>query len=150
MGLGAYSAHAYTRGTVTTPEASHPDRDLVGSTDYVTAGVMMAPTYLKWMLVFEDPNTRTVWLGKATPREWLAAGATPVAVGKATTRYGRVGYVLSASEAATDSPRGGTTYFTVRANVTLPRTYVGARGPAGGVKLRLRVPGVRRQAHSRR
>ena len=57
--FGWGSAHAYTRGTVTTPEASHPDRD-VGSTDYVAAGVMMAPTYLKWMLVFEDPNNRTV------------------------------------------------------------------------------------------
>ena len=47
--FGWGSAHAYTRGTVTTPEASHPDRD-VGSTDYVAAGVMMAPTYLKWMV----------------------------------------------------------------------------------------------------
>ena len=31
--FGFGSAHAYTRGTVTTPEASSPDRD-VGSTDY--------------------------------------------------------------------------------------------------------------------
>ena len=37
------SAHTYTRGTWTTPEAVHPDRD-VGSTDYVAAGVHTAPT----------------------------------------------------------------------------------------------------------
>ena len=30
--------------------------------------------------------------------------------------------------------------YTVRANVTLPLTFVDATGPAGGVKLRLRVP----------
>jgi hypothetical protein len=29
---------------------------------------MMAPTYLKWMLLYEDPNTRTVWLAKARSR----------------------------------------------------------------------------------
>ena len=46
----------------------------MGSTDYVAAGVMMSPTYLKWMLLFDDPNTRTVWLAKALPREWLTAG----------------------------------------------------------------------------
>ncbi len=39
------SAHTYTRGTWTVPEAAHPDRD-VGSTDYVAAGMMTVPTYL--------------------------------------------------------------------------------------------------------
>jgi len=38
--FGFGSSHAYTRGTHTTPEASHPDRE-VGSTDYVAAGVMV-------------------------------------------------------------------------------------------------------------
>ncbi|KOO26820.1 tat (twin-arginine translocation) pathway signal sequence domain protein [Chrysochromulina tobinii] len=66
------SAHTYTRGTFTTPEASHPDRD-VGSTDYVAAGVVTAPTYLKWALLFEDPNTRCVWVAKALP----PAGSAP-------------------------------------------------------------------------
>lgn len=139
--FGWGSAHAYTRGTVTTPEASHPDRD-VGSTDYVAAGVMMAPTYLKWMLIFEDPNTRTVMLGKATPRDWLAPGSTPIAVRNATTRYGRVAYDLRcATEVAISGQRGSdTSALTVRASVMLPHTYVGATGPPGGVKLRLRVP----------
>lgn len=39
------SAHTYTRGTWTVPEAAHPDRD-VGSTDYVAAGMMTVPAYL--------------------------------------------------------------------------------------------------------
>lgn len=54
----AMSAHTYTRGTWTTPEAASPDRD-VGSTDYVAAGVVTAPTYLKWMLLYEEPDSRT-------------------------------------------------------------------------------------------
>lgn len=126
------SAHTYTRGTWTTPEAAHPDRD-VGSTDYVAAGVHTAPTYLKWALVFEDPNSRTVWLGKALPREWLAVGMAPVTVTNATTRYGRVSYTMAAD------PAGAGTYR-IRANVSLPAAYGSAAGPAGGLKLRLRAP----------
>ena len=136
--FGFGSAHAYTRGTFTTPEASHPDRD-VGSTDYVAAGVMMSPTYLKWMLLFEDPNTRTVWLAKALPREWLAKGAEPVEVLDATTRYGRVSYTLRATDAVEGAD--GAHAFSVTANVTLPSTYAdAATAPPGGVRLRLRAP----------
>lgn len=130
--LGFGSAHAYTRGTVTTPEASHPDRD-VGSTDYVAAGVMMAPTYLKWMLLFEDPNSRTLWLAKAVPRDWLAVGQEPVVVRNATTRFGRVSYTMQAS-----SSYAG---YAVKANVILPPAFgAAATAPSGGVRLRLRAP----------
>ena len=128
----AMSAHTYTRGSWTTPEAVHPDRD-VGSTDYVAAGVMTAPTYLKWMLLYEEPDNRTLWLAKALPRDWLEPSAAPVLVERATTRYGRVSYVLH----AVVHPR--TKVYTVRANVTLPLSFV-ARAPRGGLKLRLRAP----------
>ena len=129
------SAHVYTRGTWTTPEAAHPDRD-VGSTDYVAAGVHLAPTYLKWALLFEDPNSRAVWVGKAVPRDWLALGQQPLAVSNATTRYGRVSFRIQAEKAAT---QGG---FRVRASVLLPPSYAAAaNAPPGGVRLRLRVPG---------
>ncbi|KAL3908711.1 MAG: hypothetical protein SGPRY_009692, partial [Prymnesium sp.] len=121
------SAHGYTRGTVTTPEASHPDRD-VGSTDYVAAGVMMAPIYLKWMLVFEDPNSRSVCLGKALPREWLTAGGQPIIVKDATTRYGRVSYTLI--------PYSSARRYSVHASVELPASF----SPPGGLQLRLRAP----------
>ena len=125
------SAHTYTRGTWTTPEATDPNRE-VGSTDYVAAGVHTAPTYLKWMLVFEEPDARTVWLAKALPREWLAPSADTVLVEDAPTRYGRVSFVMSAAVA--DSQ------YSVRANVTLPAPYFCANGPPGGLRLRLRAP----------
>lgn len=125
----ALSSFTYTRGTWTTPEASHPDRD-VGSTDYVAAGVHTAPIYLKWMLVFEDVNMQRVWLGKALPREWLDGTAGPVDVANATTRWGRVGYKLQAII-------GDGGVYTVRASVSLPTTGF---TPEGGLSLRIRSP----------
>ena len=108
----------------------HPDRD-VGSTDYVAAGVVTAPTYLKWMLLYEEPDNATVWLAKALPRDWLAPDAEEVVVSNATTRYGRVSYRLSAQLLS------GT--YTVAASVVLPQSY-SKSPPAGGVRLRLRAP----------
>lgn len=133
------SAHTYTRGTWTTPEAAHPDRD-VGSTDYVAAGVHTAPSYLKWALVFEEPNSRAVWLAKALPREWLTPPAPPVVVRRAPTRYGRVTYTLTAASgpAETSSRGGGRRHrrYRVVANVSLPASF----NPPGGLRLRLRAP----------
>jgi len=131
----AMSAHTYTRGSQTTPEAAHPDRD-VASTDYVAAGVVTASTYLKWMLLYEEPDNRTVWLAKATPRDWLAPGTPTLVVTNATSRYGRVSFrvvAASATTAGASDARGG---YTVHANVSLPAAYA----PPGGLKLRLRVP----------
>jgi len=126
------SAHTYTRGSWTTPEAAHPDRD-VPSTDYVAAGVVTAPAYLGWALKFEELESQTLWLAKATPREWLAAGGEALVARRLTTRYGRVSFVLQAS--------GSGSAYTVRANVSLPAGFgAAATRPAGGVRLRLRVP----------
>ena len=67
----AVSSHGYTRGTFTTPESSNvADRD-EAPVAYASPGVVTAPVYLKWMLAFEEPETRTVWLGKAVPTEFL-------------------------------------------------------------------------------
>ena len=130
----AMSAHAYTRGTWTPPESSNfTDRDQPART-YASTGVHIVPIYLKWMLVFEEPETRTLWLAKATPRDWLRPGETPIAVRHATTRYGRVCFVLSATAA-------GTGDYLVRANVTLPPSFgITASQPSGGVRLRVRAP----------
>ena len=127
------SAHTYTRGTFTTPEAVHPDRD-VGSTDYVAAGVHTAPTYLKWAVLFEEPNSRTVWLGKALPREWLLPGGEPVVVTNATTRYGMVSYAITSVSSVIEAS------YMVNASVELPGGYAGLSGPQGGVRLRIRAP----------
>ena len=128
----AMSAHTFTRGTWTTPEATHPDRD-VASTAYVAAGLLTAPLYLKWALVFEDPESRTIWLAKALPRDWLDAGQTVVAA-HVPTRHGRVSMVLKSVAASLSSP------YQVHANVTLPAKGFVDDKPPGGLRLRLRVP----------
>ena len=109
----------------------------MGGTDYVAAGVMTAPTYLKWALLFEEPDNRTVWLAKALPRDWLAIGVEPVKVSNATSRYGRVSYTMQASSRGGITGGGGG--YTVAAKVELPRTYASAP-PPGGVRLRIRAP----------
>eukprot|EP00326_Haptolina_ericina_P013525 CAMPEP_0181211946 /NCGR_PEP_ID=MMETSP1096-20121128/24073_1 /TAXON_ID=156174 ORGANISM="Chrysochromulina ericina, Strain CCMP281" /NCGR_SAMPLE_ID=MMETSP1096 /ASSEMBLY_ACC=CAM_ASM_000453 /LENGTH=147 /DNA_ID=CAMNT_0023303413 /DNA_START=1 /DNA_END=444 /DNA_ORIENTATION=- len=96
----------------------------------------MAPTYLKWMLLFEDPNSRTLTLAKALPRDWLAVGQPPVVVRNATSRYGRLSYSLHAT-----SHTSARSKFTVAANVTLPPTFGSTlNAPPGGVQLRMRAP----------
>ena len=74
------------------------------------------PLCLKWMLAFEEPETRTVWLGKAVPRDWLVAGEAPLVAERLTTRYGRVSLRLAVAESS-GAASGG---YTVRANVTVP------------------------------
>ena len=127
----AMSAHAYTRGSVVTPDvADITDRDQPAGA-YHAAAVVAAPVYLKWMLCFEEPETRTLWLAKATPRDWLALGETPLQAANLTTRYGRVSFTLAASP--------NRTVYSVRASVSLPLSMA-ASGPEGGVRVRIRAP----------
>ena len=147
----ALSAHGYTRGTFTTPESSNiADRD-VAPVAYSSVGVVTAPTYLKWMLAFEEPETRTLWLAKATPRDWLVPGEAPLVATRLTTRYGRTSYSIivataqpSASpkdaDAATAAAAAAAAYV-VHANITLPASFAAkATQPAGGIRLRVRAP----------
>lgn len=151
----AISAHGYTRGTWTTPESSNiADRD-IAPVAYSSAGVVVVPTYLKWMLCFEDPETRTLWLGKAVPRDWLAAGEAPLNAQNVTTRYGRISFALTVAMAADTSPSfspsstsssasvssTSAAAYVVHANITLPASYADkATQPAGGIRLRIRAP----------
>ena len=93
---------------------------------------------LKWMLCFEEPQTRTLWLAKATPRDWLAVGGAPIVASELTTRYGRVSFSLKASA---DKLKGA---YVVHANVSLSSRLgngaVTGTAPDGGIRLRLRAP----------
>ena len=126
----AVSAHSYTRGTFTTPEsASVTDRN-VPTRAYSAAGQVLAPIYLKWMLCFEHPETHTVWLAKATPRDWLRPAEAPLVASNVTTRYGRLSFSLRVASAAP---------YSVHASVTLPES-LSSSPPAGGLRLRIRAP----------
>ena len=122
------SAHAQTRGTWVTPESTKLDRD-GGGYAYASAGEGNVLMCLKWMLCFEEPETRTLWLAKATPRDWLAPGEDPITATAVATRYGRIAFTMAASDAHAG--------YAVTANVTLPAAF---GTPAGGLRIRFRAP----------
>lgn len=129
------SAHAAGRGTFVTPESNHLDRDS-GTIAYASAGQGNVPLCLKWMLCFEEMETRTLWLAKATPRAWLAAGETmALEAHRVATRYGRLSFTMSAPSVAASAASS----YTVLANVTLPLSFVDAP-PPGGLRIRIRAP----------
>ena len=124
-----HSAHTNTRGTFTTPESSTLDRNGYDYA-YASPGTANVPMCLKWMLCFEEPQTRTLWLGKAVPRDWLVSGEAPLVAENVTTRYGRISFSLRVSAGSS---------YSVQANVTLPSSFV-SKPPAGGIRLRIRAP----------
>jgi hypothetical protein len=119
----AHAAHMHTRGTWTAFECVDMDRDQGRYAAYCAPAQMTIPTITKWMLVFEDPLAATLWLGKATPRAWLAAGKR-IAVKHAPTRWGSLSYEISSH---LDEGR-------VQASLSLPPAL------PGDTLLRLRVP----------
>lgn len=130
----ALSAHAYTRGTWIAPESVSLDRNSRAPA-YCTPAELTAPILLRWLLVWEHPVERSLWLGRALPRVWLSDGEH-LSVEGAATSWGRVSFSLTS---ALERERA------VRASVTVPAAWgaAGARraAPAGGLRLRLRVPG---------
>ena len=145
------SAHGSARGTFITPESvTITDRTHVVS--YSASGINNAPLCLKWMLVFEEPETKTLWLGKAVPRAWLALGEDPINVQNATTRYGRITFSMQAATAAAAAvgelegidggaaPQAAPSY-TIKISVTVPASWAtAANKPAGGLTVRVRAP----------
>ena len=90
------------------------------------------------MLCFEEPETRTLWLAKATPRDWLAPGEAPLLASNLTTRYGRVSFTVTTAAAVAAEQGAG---YAVHASVSLPASFASAgTAPAGGIRLRLRAP----------
>ena len=46
---------------------------------YATPAGATAPIFLKWLLCWEDPIARMVWIGRAIPRVWLSEGTAAAA-----------------------------------------------------------------------
>lgn len=116
-------AHQYTRGTWTAPETRNLLSD-GNAAPYCTPAQLVAELMTRWMLVFEDPESEMLWLGKAIPREWLADGKT-VRVAGAPTRWGRVSYSI----------RSQLSGAKISAEIELPPSF------SAVTLLRLRAPG---------
>jgi hypothetical protein len=88
--LYSIMAHQYTRGTWTAPE-TRPVFNDTPAAPYCTPAQLIVPLMTKWILVFEDPRSDTLWFGKAVPEHWLDDGQK-VSVANAPTRFGRVSF----------------------------------------------------------
>ncbi len=115
-------AHQYTRGTWTAPETRsiRPDE---GAAPYCTPAQLVVALMTKWLLVFEDPQSDTLWLGKGAPRRWLDDGKR-IKVAAAPTRWGNLGFSITSHIGAGQ----------IIATLDLPKGF-----PAT-TKLRLRAP----------
>jgi hypothetical protein len=118
-------AHQYTRGTWTAPETRNVLIDRLAA-PYCTPAELVVALMTRWLLVFEDPESNTLWLGKAVPRRWLEDGKT-TAVSAAPTKWGRVGFSM-VSHVKTGS---------IAAQIEFPNS-----GFAAATNLRLRTPGA--------
>ena len=117
-------AHQYTRGTWTSPETRNVLIDRIAA-PYCTPAELVVALMTRWLLVFEDPESTTLWLGKAVPRKWLEDGKTTT-ISAAPTKWGRVGFsIVSHSNTGT-----------IAAQIELPKS-----GLAASTNLRLRTPG---------
>ena len=123
--LYAHATHLHTRGTWSAFECVGMDRDQGRYAPYCGPAQVTIPAITKWMLVFEDPLSSTLWLAKATPRAWLEDGEH-VHVSQAPTRWGSVSYgiVSRLAEGA------------IEATITWPEE------PMDQAKLRIRRPGA--------
>ena len=88
--LYSVMAHQYTRGSWLAPETRRPLLD-TETAPYCTPAQLVASLVVRWLLVFEDPRSETLWLGKGLPRAWLAHGNV-VDVQDVPTRWGRIGF----------------------------------------------------------
>jgi len=92
--------------------------------DYCVPAQLVVPLMARWMLVFEEPDADVLWLCRATPRRWLAAGKG-IAVRRATTRWGTVSFAITPKDDGT-----------LDATIELPKAGLPAE-----LRLRLRAPG---------
>lgn len=88
--LYAHRYHDHSRGSWTAGEVSGITGD--GALFCIPAQQTI-PLLVRWMLVFEDPDKETLYLGRAIPREWIASGKS-IGIQQAPTRWGRVDFHL--------------------------------------------------------
>ena len=79
---------------------------------------MQFAVQLKHIMLWMHPDTSTVWIGRALPREWLKPGER-ISMTNATTFYGRLSFVIEAAVSR------------FHVNVTLSARFAAAPPPGG-------------------
>ena len=126
MMLYSASNHAYTRGFWTAPESTTIDRRH-SSIAYCSPSEGIVPLMFKWMIIFEDPMTQTIWIGKAIPRDYLENDQSIVAT-NATVSYGSITATYQSK-------------FTKNKLIQVILDPKLKKFPENGIKVRVRPPG---------
>lgn len=119
----AQAIHAHSRGTWTAIECVDMDRTRGAHSPYCLPAQMTVPIAAKWLLVYEDPVSGEITLGRGIPRDRLADGRT-IGVTDAPTRRGKIGFSLTSRLADGE----------ISASVSLPER------PGAPIRLRIRAP----------
>ncbi|HUT24090.1 MAG TPA: hypothetical protein VM492_07100 [Sumerlaeia bacterium] len=94
--------------------------------DFCVPAQLVVAQMVRWMLVFEEPDSDVLWLCRAVPRRWLRPGNT-IAVRRAPTRWGLVDFTVTPESEDR-----------IAVAVRLPREDLPVE-----VRVRLRTPGAR-------
>ncbi|WP_431279169.1 hypothetical protein [Leifsonia poae] len=126
--LYALAFHGNTRGSWTAPETRriHPG---LSPAPYAVPAQLAVPMLLRWALVWEDPETETIWLGRGVPRDWLLQGG--FSADAVPTTYGPVSVRVTVEDSATETSR-----MRLRYEIEAPTVP-----DSVALALRLRLPG---------
>jgi hypothetical protein len=91
--LYSHRYHDHNPGSWTAGEVSGLEGD---ASLFCLPAQQTIPLLVRWMLVFEDSDEETLYLGKGLPREWLGSGKE-IAIDGAPTRWGRVHFKIAAN-----------------------------------------------------
>ncbi len=119
----AQAIHAHTRGTWTAIECVDMDRARGAHSPYCLPSQMTVPIAAKWLLVYEEPVSGIITLGRGIPRTCLAHGKT-IGVTNAPSRRGKIGFSLISRIEDGE----------ISASVSLPMR------PGAPIRLRIRAP----------
>ena len=119
----AQAIHAHSRGTWTAIECVDMDRARGAHSPYCLPSQMTVPIAAKWLLVYEDPVSGEITLGRGIPRDRLEQGRS-ISVADAPTRRGKLGFSFSSNIANGE----------ILARVSMPDR------PGASIRLRFRAP----------
>lgn len=124
--------------------AGHGEVDI----DTCVPSTTLVAFMLRWMLVFEQRDSDTLWLLKAAPRRFFAlqlndtrSGTSPpvLSVSAAPTRFGDISFTLGSSSGVSPSGGSGVGTQILQINVSIGLTGQGMVNKSGGLSLKVRL-----------
>ena len=122
--------------------AGHGEVDI----DTCVPSTTLVAFMLRWMLVFEQRDTDTLWLLKAAPRRFFALNPSDIqsrtsppvlSVSAAPTRFGGISFSVGSSSGASRSGEGS--QIVLQINVSIALTGRGMVNTTGGLSLQVRL-----------